>query len=73
MTFAERIEADNPDLLVTESDAKGLYYCTSANSAGVAIVTTRGRVILNENQCHALAKEIREVCALYQGRGRRQA
>ena len=72
-TNVEKLEQHFGSLLFHNSDAQGICYATAADDNRIAIISEHGgTILLTEKQCHAVAKEIREIAALFVGRGRKR-
>lgn len=75
--IADELEKRYPELLVLNSETNGVVYATAKGKKGIMLVTGQGLdgqtlsgVWLTEGQVRTIVKEIRELCALYTGRGR---
>ena len=67
---SDYVENTFPELLVVNSEARGLVYATSRHKRGICLFTGEGRLWLTEEQAYAVGKEIQAYSALYSGRGR---
>lgn len=65
-----KLERHFSTLLFIESAAPGVCYVTAADDDRLGLIVDGRPVILTLKQAHTIAKEIREVGAIYTGRGR---